>query len=113
MTKTYELLLPLSDRPGRYASEDPRLIPGDHVKVGFRVDPMPDAPRGEWMWLAVTAVEGDWPHATYRGELCNRPFLIEPAKLRLGQPVEFGAGHIYSVVRDSPDRPQDKRETPP
>jgi hypothetical protein len=112
MSRAYELLLALHSRPGRYAAEDPRLIPGDHVKVGFRVGPGSPV-EGEWMFLEVTAVEGEWPDAVYRGELCNTPFLIDPATLRVGQPVEFRAGHIYQVVRDSSDRPEGERETPP
>jgi hypothetical protein len=111
MSTTYELLDPPT---GFYAVEDPRLIPGDHVKVGFRVDAsFRPKFQGEWMFLEVTAIEGDWPNAVYRGELCNTPFYIDPATLRVGQSVEFSARHIYEVVRDSPDRPEGERETPP
>ena len=108
----YKLSLALGDKPGRFAGKDPGLIPGDHAKVGF-VCPPGGPVRAEWMWLEVTAVEGDWPNATYRGELCNTPFYCDPATVRPGLPVEFRAGHIYSVVRDSADRPAGERETPP
>jgi hypothetical protein len=110
-----ELLLALDPNPGRYVDEDPRLIPGDHVKVGFRTDVagIPGQPNGEWMFLEVTAVNGSWPDAVYRGKLCNTPFLISPARLRRGQPVEFRAGHVYQVVRDSPSRPDEEREQAP
>jgi hypothetical protein len=107
MSKTYELLDPPFDR---YAHEDPRLLPGDHVKLGFRVDSRFRLRyHGEWMFLEITAVEGNWPDAVYRGELCNTPFYIDPARLRLGQPVEFRAGHIYQVIPDSPSRPAARR----
>jgi hypothetical protein len=111
-TQGYELSLALGDKPGRYAAQNPGLIPGDHVKVGFVCPPGSPA-RAEWMWLQVTAVEGDWPGALYRGRLCNRPLYLDPATIRPGQPVEFRAGHIYAVVRDSSDRPDGERETPP
>jgi hypothetical protein len=110
--KVYELLPALIDRPGVYATSDPGLVPGDHVKVGFRVDPPIDRCEGEWVFLEVTAVEGVWPSVVYRGELCNRPLLIEPAVLRAGQPIEFIPGHIQSVVRDSADRPRRKQGRP-
>jgi hypothetical protein len=107
-----ELVLAWIDRPGRYAVEDPRPIPGDHVKLGFRCDP--GAPfKNEWMFVEVTAVAGDWPDAVYRGELCNCPVFIDPARLRVGQPVEFRAGHIYQVIRDSRARPEGEREPAP
>jgi hypothetical protein len=112
-THTYELLLALDPDAGSYATEDPRLIPGDHVKLGFRVDLRVKGMRGEWMFLEVTAVEGSWPDAVYRGELCNTPAFIDPTALRVGQPVEFRAGHIYEVIRDSPERPEGEREIPP
>jgi hypothetical protein len=109
--KSYELVLALIDEPGRYATEDPKLVPGDHVKLGFRCD------RGcpyqnEWMFLEVTAVDGAWPDAVYRGELCNRPVFIDPDRLRVGQPVEFRNEHIYQVIHDSPSRPEGEREHP-
>jgi hypothetical protein len=110
----YELLRALDPAPGRFEAEDPSLVPGDHVKIGFRVDPA-FRPRymGEWMFVEVTKVKGRWPDAVYRGELCNRPAFINPAVLRLGQPVEFRAEHIYAVVHDSPARPQGESEAPP
>jgi hypothetical protein len=110
----YELVQALDPRPGRYAAADPGLLAGDHVKLGFRVGVRwRDTFGAEWMWALVTAVDGTWPAATYRGELCNRPVYSDPAVLRLGQPVEFRAGHIYAVVGDSPQRPEAERETPP
>jgi hypothetical protein len=110
----YELLSALDPDPGRYAAEDPSLAPGDHVKLGFRVDPAFRATyRGEWMFLEVTKIKGRWPNAVYRGELCDRPLLIRPAVLRVGQPVEFRAEHICVVVHDSPARPEGEREAPP
>ena len=114
MGRGYELLLALDPDPGRYVSEDPHLLPGDHVKVGFRVDQSSRRdPRGEWMFLEVTAVDGIWPGTVYRGELCNTPFYIDPATLCLGHPVTFRPEHIYQVIHDSPDRPEWGRETPP
>jgi hypothetical protein len=102
----------LVDRPGRYAAEAPELVPGDHVKLGFRVDQgMPG--HSEWMWFEVTAVEGAWPDAVYCGELCNRPRFINPTRLRVGQPVEFRAGEIYDVNHDSPARAEGEGERPP
>jgi hypothetical protein len=114
--KGYELLLALHDRPGCFAAEDPRLVAGDHVKVGFKTDPPPKGkrggwPEGEWMWLEVTAAVGAWPGVVYRGELRNRPLYI--GGLAVGCPVEFRPGEIYDVVHDSPDRPEGERESPP
>jgi hypothetical protein len=90
--KGHELLPALVDGPGRFAAEDPRLVAGDHVKVGFKTSPPPRGerrglPEGEWMWLEVTAA--------------------------VGCPVEFRPGEIYAVVRNSPDRPEGERETRP
>jgi hypothetical protein len=114
MSQPYELLPALGPKPGRYATEDPALVPGDHAKVGFRIAPESrETHNGEWMWVELTAVEGRWPKAVYRGELCNRPFFISPEVLRVGQPIEFKAGHIYDVVRDSESRPAWEREEPP
>jgi hypothetical protein len=100
--KAGELLLALHDTPGRYAAVvDPKLLPGDHVKLGFRADPMAPC-ESEWMWVEVTAVEGVWPAtAVYRGELANVPYSIDPGTLRLGQPVEFGGEHIHTVVHNN------------
>jgi hypothetical protein len=101
----YELALALIDKPGKYATQDPALLPGDHVKLGFCVSAAaPPNIDNEWMWVEVTAVEGDWPDAIYRGELRNKPAYIEPTILQFGSPVEFRAGHIYQVVHDSPHR---------
>jgi hypothetical protein len=110
--KSYQLALALIDKPGRYVVEDPKFVPGDHVKLGFGCDPGQRC-NSEWMYLEVTAVEGSWPDAVYRGELVNRPAFINPARLRVGQPVEFRAEHIYEVIHDSPDRPEGEREQPP
>jgi hypothetical protein len=102
--KKYKLLPAYITGPGRYATEvDPRLTPGDHVKLGFRVDPEYQAEglNGEWMWFEVTAVEGQWPNVLYRGELLNLPLFIDPAVLRLGQPVEFRGEHIHTVTHAS------------
>jgi hypothetical protein len=114
---SYKLLLALHSEPGRYAREDPGLVPGDHVKLGFETDPEcrddEGSPSAEWMWFEVTSVTGGWPDLVYRGELCNRPLCISPANLHPGQPVAFRGGHIYSVVRDSPARPEDEREASP
>jgi hypothetical protein len=107
-----EILPALIDRPGKYAAEDPLLIPGDHVKLGVCCDPGSPC-TNEWLWFEVTAVEGAWPNAVYHGELCNRPVFISPARLRPGVPVEFRPGHVYSVVHDSPARPAGAREQPP
>jgi hypothetical protein len=112
-TPSYELVPALITGPGKFAKRDPDLIPGDHVKLGFACPPGKGQPCNEWMWVEVTAVEGDWPAAAYHGELCNRPVCCDPAAVRLGMPVEFRAGHIYAVVRDSRDRPAGQRETPP
>jgi len=101
-----ELVPALIDRPGKYATEDPALKVGDHVKVGFNTSPSSPYAH-EWMWLEVTQVEGG-----YRGELCNRPRFIDSDVLRLGQPVEFRGEHIYSIVHDSPDWPEGEREGP-
>jgi hypothetical protein len=110
---SYKLLNALDPEPGRYADEDPDLVPGDHVKLGFWVSSGHGDASGEWMWFEIVAVVGTWPDVVYRGDLCNRPCLISPDVLRLGQPVEFRGGHIYSVVHDSPARPEGERETPP
>jgi hypothetical protein len=104
--------LALHTRPGRFAKRDPGLIPGDHVKLGFACPPGGQV-GNEWMWVEVTAEEGDWPAALYRGELRNRPLCCDPTAVRPGMPVEFRAGYIYAVVRDSRDRPAGQRETPP
>jgi hypothetical protein len=114
MSKPGELLLALIDRPGNYATlVDPKLIVGDHVKVGFKTNTGTPY-EGEWMWLEVTEVTGDWSkgEASYKGELCNRPRFIDPAVLRAGSPVVFGPGHIYAVIHDSPQRPEGEREQP-
>jgi hypothetical protein len=110
--RKYELVPANNPEPGRYAGEDPCLQPGDHVKLGFRAD-VSSGVSSEWMFVEVTAVAGNWPSATYRGELCNRPVFINPARLRIGQRVEFRAEHIYQTIHDSPDRPESEREPPP
>ena len=109
---TDQLLLALIDKPGIYAEIDPQILPGDHVELGFRVDRKlaPPNRRSEWMWFEVTGVEGRWPNAVYRAELCNRPLLLHPKDLRPGSPIEFRGGHIYDVVHDSLQRPAEERE---
>jgi hypothetical protein len=104
--KGYVLLPALIDRPGRYAAEeDPRLIVGDHVKLGFKAQK--GWPRAEWMFCQVTAVIGTWPEVSYRGELRNMPFYVRG--LAPGAPVEFEPGHVYQVIHDSPGRPEEER----
>src|SRR5262249_9880623 len=91
-------LLPATDRPGLWALVDPRLLPGGLRKLAFRADPALPF-ESESMWVLVTAVEGDWPTTVYRGELDNTPLCIDPAVLRLGQPVEFRGEHIVTYHR--------------
>jgi hypothetical protein len=99
----------LVDRSGRYAREDPRLVVGDHAKLGFRTGMEREiGPRAEWLWIQVTSISGEWPNARYRGELRNLPIYVD---LSYGQPVEFECEQIYAVVRDSEKRPLRERES--
>jgi hypothetical protein len=118
-----ELLVRANDWPmgdGVQVDEDPELVPGDHVSLGFRGDAglpeMAGARMAAWMFVEVTAVEGAWPDAVYRGKLCSLPMvgLIRP-RVRFGQLVEFRVEHIEQtcVVHDSPARPEGEREQQP
>ena len=104
----YELMLALGRLPGRYAKrEDPRLVPGDHVKLCFRAGQSTRqwiGIQGERLPVEVTAVEGTWPDAAYRGEVCEEPCWINRDYLDVGQPVEFSGEHIYEVIHDSAER---------
>jgi hypothetical protein len=89
---------------------------GDHVKLGFLVGDavapqarkecgdMIDRLQLEVMWVEVTSVVKRSPECVYRGELVNVPFFIDPAKLRVGSPVDFTAEHVYPVERPSRKR---------
>jgi hypothetical protein len=86
---------------------------GDSVKLGFLVwdavapqareecGDMIDRLQLEAMWVEVTSILKKSPECVYRGELVNRPFFIDPAKLRIGSPVEFTAEHVYPVEKPS------------
>jgi hypothetical protein len=83
----------------------------DNVKLGFLVSDavapqareecggMIDRLQLEAMWVEVTSIVKKSPECVYRGELDNRPVFIEPAKLRIGSPVEFTAEHVYPVEK--------------
>src|SRR5262249_71078 len=108
---SYELLPP---PPGPIGRREQTLMPGDHVKLGFRVNKrFRKVLGGEWMWVEVTTRDGPGPDTVYRGELCNIPVYIDPADLCLGAPVEFRPEFIYQCVRDSRDRAEEEREAPP
>jgi hypothetical protein len=86
-------------------------VPKPATKLGKRAFYLPeDVERMRRRWFEVTSVSGSWPQAVYRSELRNRPCCVG---MSVGAPVEFGPGHIYQVVRDSPARPESERESPP
>jgi hypothetical protein len=95
----------------RLLPESQKLRPGDFVHLEFNVDPYRVSDLPPWlshladavtevMCVRITAIEGDWPHATYRGELWDLPVVINRTVLRGGSPVTFRAEHIYSVGLD-------------
>jgi hypothetical protein len=86
------------------------LGPGDHVKLSFRTAgvEVPELlaecreeghpyPVGESMWVELTRVEGEYPDATYHGELDNRPFFIDLRELAIGCPLSFTKDFIHSI----------------
>jgi hypothetical protein len=101
-------------RAKRLRIDDPRLHGtvkrprvGDRIKLGFLVSgavaplarkelgEMADRLQLESMWVEVTSAKGKYPHCTFRGELTNAPYFIDPGKLRIGSPVDFTPGHVY------------------
>jgi hypothetical protein len=80
---------------------------GDRVKLGFlvwdAVDPLAREEGGdlvdrvqiENMWVEVTSVARQSPDVVYRGELLSVPLFIDPARLRIGSPVDFTADQVY------------------
>jgi hypothetical protein len=87
---------------------EPRV--GDHVQLAFFVgDAMTAAGKtleeaglrlgAAHMWVEVTGIEEELPQRIYRGELGNRPVLMDPAKLRYGSPVKFTQEHVYCGMR--------------
>jgi hypothetical protein len=91
---------------------------GDRVKLGFRiadaVSPKAreecgeavDRIQTESMWVEVTRLLGRDPQCVFRGELLNAPVFIDPAKLRIGSPVNFTVEQIYPIETRSPLRTQ-------
>jgi hypothetical protein len=96
----------------------PRRCPGvgDRVKLGFLVrdalDPEALRELGEQarrlqieaMWVEVTNVRGRHPNSFYRGELLDEPLFLDPARVRVGSPVEFTADHVYPAETESRSR---------
>jgi hypothetical protein len=96
--------------------DGPRPSPevGDDVKLGFHVRDavahlacralggLIDRMQLEAMWVEVTGASGTGPVQSFRGELLNVPRFIDPARLRIGSPVEFTAEHVYPA--ESPSR---------
>jgi hypothetical protein len=57
------------------------------------------------MWIEVTSILGEPPQQwAYRGELLSVPLLLDPAKVRVGSPVNFTADQIYPIERKSKRR---------
>lgn len=92
---------------------------GDKVKLGFVVKDA-IAPRSqkelgemihkiqlEAMWVEVMKVRGIYPQNTFRGELLNKPEFIDPAKLRMGSPVNFTLDNVYPIEKHT--RSQSRR----
>ncbi|MBV9172629.1 MAG: DUF2314 domain-containing protein, partial [Chloroflexi bacterium] len=68
------------------------LKAGDHVRLlFFLVDPAPDQPRAERMWLDVAEVGAD----RYVGVLTNQPMAIQD--LQAGDLVSFGPEHVITI----------------
>jgi len=86
---------------------------GDNVKLGFLVeDAIAPAVQKEFgqicnrvqnesMWVEVTSIRGMYPQNLFRGELMNVPVSIDPAKLRIGSPVNFTFDNVYPVEKRS------------
>jgi hypothetical protein len=75
------------------------LKAGAVVRLHFvLLDPAPDAPRAERMWVEVESVIG---FGRYRGYLTNRPQSIEG--LAQGDLIEFGAEHVARTLIDRDD----------
>jgi hypothetical protein len=88
----------------------------DQVKLGFYVPDaiaplarreLGDMVRGiqlEAMWVEVTSVVSTRPKRILRGELTCVPVFIDPARLRIGSPVDFIADMVYPAEKRSRQR---------
>jgi hypothetical protein len=86
---------------------------GDRVKLGFLIADAPspqarkqfgeamDCIQTENMWVEVTGLLSNDPQWAFRGELLDMPVLIDPAKLRIGSPVNFTVEQIYPNPKNS------------
>jgi hypothetical protein len=98
----------------------PRRRPrvGDEVKLGFLVrdalapealkemGEMAHSVQIEAMWVEVTSIRGHYPECVYRGELVNVPVLLDPAKVRVGSPVNFTDDQVYPAATTARSRPR-------
>jgi hypothetical protein len=77
-----------------------RYIPG-MVQLCFRVRQH----KGPWrpttqigcerMWVGLRACKGNWPKATYQGQLLNLPVFIDREVLQIGSAVTFQMAHVH------------------
>lgn len=95
-----------------------RMLPrvGDKVKLGFFVQgsvaplarqecgDLVDRIHVESMRVEVMDVVGEAPRCIYHGELLDVPIFIDPAKLRIGSPVNFTPEHVYPVKKRNKKR---------
>jgi hypothetical protein len=76
------------------------FIPG-MVQLCFSVRPHKGAWRPtsqvgcERMWVGLRACKGNWPKATYQGQLLNLPVFIDPKVLQIGSAVTFQMADVY------------------
>jgi hypothetical protein len=82
------------EHPDTFPTSNERLglSPGDFVKVSF------ESLKGNWaterMWVIITQV-----HATgkFEGKIDNE--ALNPNLPRLGEPIQFEAKHILSIIK--------------
>lgn len=78
-------------------AERESLKPGDYAKLLFDVvDPEPDDPGAERMWVQVLGTE----NGRYVGALTNTPGAI--TTISVGGRVDFGPEHVIGTLEDWP-----------
>jgi hypothetical protein len=101
----------LNVQPPHLVGSPGRPRAGDKVKLGFilkdAIAPKAEEELGELvhriqlesMWVEVMKVRGIYPQNTFIGELLNKPEFIDPAKLRMGSPVNFTMDNVYPIEK--------------
>jgi uncharacterized protein YegJ (DUF2314 family) len=89
--------------PSLRAAFNAGLAPGEFIQVKAPFE-TPDGGR-EWMWVEVTAWDGD----TITGLLKNEPFNIPD--LHGGQSVQVSQAEVFDYIRRFPDGTQEGNET--